>query len=125
MAEENLKISRNGILKVELFPLAVMDLSRKYMYRFVEPIPMVWQPDLNISVASNLLASFGGPKILEDELLKRYLQIIEQTTAFANWDESQHGWLKEIHAVELIECEIIPKATSGTVSGTILTNKLF
>lgn len=112
MAEH--KIVVTDTLKVEKMDMAVIDLSYRYLYRIVEPVPMMWQVGKPISTVMNLYSNPNLPnaqEIICKELLNEWFRIIEETSHLQQWDESLN-WMKEIKNVIVIDCQ--PQATGQT-----------
>ena len=110
MAEESVKIVVTNVLKVQIFNMPIHDLSQRFCYRFIEPMPMIWQTDGRVSMSLTLMA-VKGQDVLEKFLLQKYKETIENSKHLVNNEDdwAKIAWLADVDKVEIIECEIIPK----------------
>ena len=113
---EEQKIVVTDILKVELFEMALTDLSRRFCYRFVEPIPMIWQTDGQVSYALTMMSQSPSDPICKF-LLQKFREVIENSKRQGIWHESL-AWLENVNSVEVVECQIVPTGGYTYTSNT-------
>ena len=105
---EDQKIIVTDTLKVEIFHMPVIDLSIRFCYRFVEPIPMIWQNDGRVSAVMGMSSQIQGRDFISEQMLQKFREIIEQSKRQGMWHESL-TWLEDVNKVNLITCELTPK----------------
>lgn len=109
MAEESSQIVVTNVLKVEIFRMAIIDLYHRFCYRFVEPMPMIWQTDGRVTHMLTMVA-VGNP--VETFLMQKYKETIENSKHLVanaeDWAKIQ--WLENVDKVEIIECDIVPRS---------------
>jgi hypothetical protein len=105
MAELSPQIIKTDTLKVEIFPLAQVDLSLRFLYRIVEPVPMIWQNDGRVSYS--LLADFGKlQQTISDFLLDKWNRIVKESRGSITeeeWNSENIRWLREVTNVNVVE----------------------
>jgi hypothetical protein len=105
MSTLELKIVKTDKLIVEYCYLPVVDLSIRFLYRFVQPVPTVWQEG-KIRHSLSLIGGFDGtPSISTFALNKWKKLVLEHTTEAELPDEAK--WLLEMNSVEVRECKIV------------------
>ena len=116
---ESQKIVKTDVLKVQVFDMPVIDTSRRFCYRFVEPIPMIWQTDGRITFMLATSLQMNPHDVMGEFLLNKYREVIENSKNQGMWHESLK-WLEDVHSVEVVECNIVPTGgftfTSNTAS---------
>ncbi len=104
------KIVMTDVLKVEIFDMPIIDTSRRFCYRFVEPIPMIWQTDGRVTMMLTMALAGNPHDVVCQFLLDKYREVIENSKRQGMWHESL-AWLDDVHSVEMIECVITPTNT--------------
>jgi hypothetical protein len=111
MAEETVKIVVTETLLVEVLQMATVDLSYRFMYRMVEPIPMMWQADGMIAsfvILSQNVDSYN--KAIDEFLMSKYKAVIfESKNMTTNEDWAKLQWLDNVNKVKIIECDTISR----------------
>lgn len=107
MEDSNPKIVMTDVLKVEIFDMACIDLSRRFCYRIVEPIPMIWQNDGRVT--HMLTVAVEGKDLVAEQMLYKYRNIIEESKKQGMWHESL-AWLENVDKVNITVCELTPKS---------------
>lgn len=104
------KIVVTETLKVEIFYMAVIDLSIRFCYRFVEPVPMIWQNDGRMGHA--LIMAVDKNNIMSGFLLNKYKEAIFNTKNIVNNEEdwAKIQWLEKVNKVEMVECDLVPRS---------------
>lgn len=104
MAEEaQYPIVKTDTLKVEIFQLSMIDLSYRFMFRIVEPVPLMWQYE---RIAHSTLVT--TPDMVAQFCLKEWNKMIENTRQLDQWTD-ELDWLTKIEHVDLIHCELSPQ----------------
>jgi hypothetical protein len=101
-----LKVVETDTLLFEYVMLPIADLSNRYLYRFVEPVPTGWTEGKPISLIDVLGINGKFEDKLRREAMKMWYKLLDDIPG--EWPvEAQ--WLKLISKVTLRECHIVPK----------------
>jgi len=98
-----IQITKTNVLKVQYVILPIEDTSVSIMYRFIEPIPTIWQRyrfSYQIVVLNPLVET------IKTSMLDRWLSMLNENGQPL---PKKMKWMEEIKEVKLIECEIVPK----------------
>lgn len=104
-------VIKTKILKMYYVNLPVVDLTHRFMYRFEEPVATVWRKGV---LSWTLQDSKKSAAEYIDDQLKQYglTQWFKMATSGMNSPMPQDArWLLEVDSCELVECEIVPKAS--------------
>ena len=114
MAEE-FKIVETNVLKVEVFYMPVIDTSIRFGYRFIEPVPMIWQLDGRTSHQLTLLRG-SVEDVMKKFFLNKWYDVVLHSKSDPQWGPGCE-FLDQVNQVEIIECDIIQRNTTETSQG--------
>lgn len=109
--DEEIKIVRTDRLLVHKISMPVASLNYKIIYRFVEPVPSMWQTEANFNAAIMMSAVSSYADIQGQYFLQRWEEIlqsgIDSMPNLTDEEKANIQWMREMKTVEIVECDLI------------------
>lgn len=105
-------------LKVEIFRLATVDISCRFLYRVIAPFEMIWQTDGIVSGATQLTTAKND--FIAHFLMDKWQRIIQNSKHLDEWHESL-SWMENLKYVEYYECSMTPNVYKAF---KVVTNRM-
>jgi hypothetical protein len=103
MAAESNEIVVTNTLKAEIVSMAVLDLNKRFFYRFTEPFTTPWQSDGLVTFLSSFSLSKGFSSI-DWFLMGKYKTILFNSKNVIGEDKWQKiKWLEQIDKIEVVD----------------------
>jgi hypothetical protein len=100
-------ITKTDVLTMEYVELPVIDLSCRFMYRFITPVEALWVESGAISNHFMAQSSKNFEEALELFAAQAWEKMVKEAHPDGLPEESK--WLLDIKKVNLIECVIVNK----------------
>jgi len=109
MAEESYKVVVTDTLKVEVFFMPVIDISTRFAWRIVEPVPMIWQTDGRLSHQLSTISK-DRDEMLKDFFLRKWKTLVYETKVNERVWPKECEFLEQVDKVNLIICDLVPRS---------------
>lgn len=108
MTKPDVVVTKTDTVIMEYFALPVTDTSFRFLYRFLEPVELIWSEG---RIPHNLYMTLGEPleELLADFAVRKWHEMLDMQGLEIDNPQPGTEWMFKVKDAKIIECEMTRK----------------